>query len=1033
MSSTIGPGSTFAGYHVEALVARGGMGVVYRARDPKLERRVALKLIAPELARDERFRTRFLKEPRLAAALDHPHVIPVYDAGEWDGHLYLAMRYVEGSDLATVLRRDGQLEPARAVDLLGQVADALDAAHRRGLVHRDVKPANILVDEDDHAYLTDFGVTKKGVAGSTETGAMVGTLDYMAPEQIRGDAVDGRGDLYALGCVLYELLSGAPPFRRNTPAETMWAHLQAEPPRLANRPALDAVIRRALAKERDERHATCRELIGAARAAVAPGGAPARAAPRALIRHRRAVLAAGLLVTALVAIAGLLALTSGGNERAAASAGTGVAAIGPTATGVSSLIEAAIAPSNLAVGDGAVWVLSSQDGTVSRIDPRTRAITQRIRTTGVVTDIAAGAGALWLGRGRATNGGYITGTVSRVDPRTGRVSRTVKLPDRGVDADRAPFNWGYPNIVVGAGAVWAVDPDQTISRLDPRTGTLVKTIAVHAGGIAAGRDGLWFLDGNAVTRVDPRTNRVGQTIPVGSPAPEAIAAGAGKVWVSAPQEGVVWRVDPGPSPVTSTIRVGEGVTYLAYGAGSVWAANYVNSTLSRIDPRTSEVKATIPIGGAQALAAGEGAAWVSSAGGFESGSLPASACGALVSGGGTADVEIVSDLPLQGPESAGPRAMTDAITQVLRQHDFRAGRFRLGYRSCDDSTRQTGSFENRRCAANANAIARAKVAALIGPYNSDCAQIEIPVLNRAPGGPIPIVGPTTTYQGLTRGPGMPPPGGFRHEPQVYYPTGVRNFVRLPPDDDQAAGAQAILARQLKLHRVYVLDDGDDITRKLLSDPFRRAARHLSVGVAGVARFDPEATNFKSIADAAARTRPDGVVLGADPTHGGDKVLEALRARLGPRIPIMAHFFFYDVTDVLQRAGAAARNVYVATNDLSRAAMPLTPAARRFEDSLGEPATQLLGVLEAGQAAELVVQAIARSDGSRASVLRALRASKVRHGLLGTFAFDHNGDNTAALVPIVRITGTASPANQLPGRFRGSVLDRVEKVPAGLVQ
>jgi serine/threonine protein kinase len=183
VSATVGPGTTFAGYRVEALVGRGGMGVVYRARDAKLERAVALKLIAPELARDERFHHRFLNEPRLAAALDHPHVIPIYDAGECDGQLFLVMRYVDGTDLATLLRRDGPLEPERVVRLLGQIADALDVAHRRGLVHRDVKPANVLVDGDDHAYLTDFGVSKLVVAGSTDTGAMIGTLEYMAPSR----------------------------------------------------------------------------------------------------------------------------------------------------------------------------------------------------------------------------------------------------------------------------------------------------------------------------------------------------------------------------------------------------------------------------------------------------------------------------------------------------------------------------------------------------------------------------------------------------------------------------------------------------------------------------------------------------------------------------------------------------------------------------------------------------------------------------------------------------------------------------------
>jgi serine/threonine-protein kinase len=947
------------------------------------------------------------------------------------------MRYVEGTDLGSVVQRDHRLEPARALHLLDQIADALDTAHRRGLVHRDVKPANVLIDADDHAYLTDFGITKQvGAASSTQTGAMVGTLDYMAPEQIRGEAVDGRSDVYALGCMLYELLAGAPPFRRETPAETMWAHLQAEPPRLAGHPALDPVIAKALAKDKDERHATCRGLVAEARAALglSPAHQTTRRA-RPLVGHRRAILVAGLLVTAVVVAAGVVALTATDDARPSAPAGSGVAVIDATGSKVSSLIESADAPSNLAVGDGAVWVLNSQDGTVARIDPKTDAVTQRIRTTGVVTDLAAGAGALWVGRGHKTGGaGFITGSVSRIDPRTGRITRTVTLPNRGVNADGGFFNWGYPGIVVGAGAVWVVDPDQTISRLDPRTGALAKTIDVHTGHIAAGPEGVWFLNDDALTRIDPRTNRVGQTIRIGSPGPDAIAVGAGSVWVSAPQEGVVWRVEPGPSPVMSTVRVGVGVTYIAYGAGSVWAANNINGTVTRIDPRTGDVKATIPVGGAQALAAGAGSAWVSSAGGSESGTLPASACGELASATPKPDVQIVSDLPLQGPVSSGPRAMTDAIRQVLRQHGFRAGRFSVGYRSCDDSTRQTGAFERRRCAANANAFARAKdVVALIGPYNSDCAQLEIPITNRAAGGPLAMVGPTTTGLGLTRGPVMSPPNAYRHEPQVYYPTGVRNFVRLMPGDDQLGGAQAVLAKQLGLRRVYVLDDGDPLTVDLLAKPFRRAARRLGVGIAGAATFDPESKDHRSVVDAVARAHPDGLVLGADPYHGGDTMLKAVRARLGSRLPIMAHFFYGNVPDLLKRTGAAAKGLYIATNDMSRSALPLTPAAQRFVDDLGQSAKQYLGVLEAGQAAQLVVQAIARSDGSRASVLRALRTSKVKDGLLGTFSFDRNGDNTSALVPIMRITGTTPPGVDLPDYFRGSVLDRVVAVPASLVQ
>jgi serine/threonine protein kinase len=210
VSIGLASGATFAGYRIESVAGRGGMGVVYRATDLSLERPVALKLIAPELAEDEQFRRRFLKEPKLAAALDHPNVVPIYEAGEHDGRLYLAMRFVDGDDLRTLLRSGDGLPPERGLAILAQVAGALDAAHRRGLVHRDVKPANVLVDEDGHAYLTDFGVTKQLGGDTTETGQIVGTLDYLAPEQIRGEDVDGRADLYALGCVLYECFAGAP-------------------------------------------------------------------------------------------------------------------------------------------------------------------------------------------------------------------------------------------------------------------------------------------------------------------------------------------------------------------------------------------------------------------------------------------------------------------------------------------------------------------------------------------------------------------------------------------------------------------------------------------------------------------------------------------------------------------------------------------------------------------------------------------------------------------------------------------------------
>src|SRR5262245_34992153 len=209
-------GTQFAGYRIDGVLGRGGMGVVYLANEIALDRPVGLKLIAPELADDESFRERFLRESRLAASIDHPGILPVYAAGDAGGELYLATRFVDGTDLGAVLG-NGPLQAEQALALLVQVADALDAAHARGLVHRDVKPGNVLVDGASHCYLSDFGLTTRLSPGMTTTSsALAGSLEYLAPEQVRLEDVDARADQYALGCVLYELLTGHPPFRRET-------------------------------------------------------------------------------------------------------------------------------------------------------------------------------------------------------------------------------------------------------------------------------------------------------------------------------------------------------------------------------------------------------------------------------------------------------------------------------------------------------------------------------------------------------------------------------------------------------------------------------------------------------------------------------------------------------------------------------------------------------------------------------------------------------------------------------------------------
>ena len=278
----LSPGTEFAGHRIDAVAGRGGMGVVYRATHLALDRVVALKLIASALSGDESFRARFKQESMTAASIDHPNVIPIYDAGEADGQLYITMRFVDGTDLRSALDQRGALPPDDATRIVSDIAAALDAAHARGLVHRDVKPANVLISADGkRAYLTDFGLTKHAAStsGVTQTGMFVGTLDYIAPEQLAGKGVDARADVYSLGCVLFEALTGQVPYPREEEPAKMWAHMGEPPPPVSSvRPDLpaqfDEVVTRAMAKDPDERFPSAGDLGRAARAA-----AEARATP----------------------------------------------------------------------------------------------------------------------------------------------------------------------------------------------------------------------------------------------------------------------------------------------------------------------------------------------------------------------------------------------------------------------------------------------------------------------------------------------------------------------------------------------------------------------------------------------------------------------------------------------------------------------------------------------------------------------------------------------------------------------------------
>jgi len=580
------------------------MGVVYRATHLALERPVALKVIARQYAGDEGFRKRFLRESRLAAQLDHPAVVPVFDAREEEGELIVAMRLIEGGDLKKRIASRGPLPSAEAVALLGQVASALDAAHAAGIVHRDVKPHNIML-EGDRAYLTDFGLAKAlGDSGVLSEASVVGTVEYMSPEQWRGEQVGPAADVYSLGCVLYEALTGVAPYGRKE------SDTEPELPR-----GMEAVIERAVAKDPAERFATAGELIGAAREchgatpattqvlserADAPtvalgAGAPPEREPGAVgwVRHvwRRYYAAhawyfAWMLVVGVLAVAYVVFVYDRG---------------GPS---VSAPIDVGRPPIRLAVGAGLVWTTSAPEGTLSQIGTDTRETVGRpLRLVRGVSGVTVGGGSVWVADPRH-------GEVLGVDPATEAVKARI-----GVG--------GRPGaIVFGGGRVWVADEGGAgVSAINPAGGRVFKRgIAPHAAPLrlAYGAGAVWVSSASTgtVTRIDPRTGTAGAPIRVGR-GPAGVTVGGGLVWVANTRSRTVTRVDPSlRSILGDPIRVGGHPGGIDAGTDTVWVANAAEGTVSRIDIESGEVVGDPISVGPQpgAVAVGGEAVWIANNG-----------------------------------------------------------------------------------------------------------------------------------------------------------------------------------------------------------------------------------------------------------------------------------------------------------------------------------------------------------------------------------------------------------------------------------
>jgi YVTN family beta-propeller protein len=636
-------GTRLAGYRIQALLGRGGMGMVYLAEQLGPHRQVALKLLLGPATVSEAFRERFLRESELAAAIDHPNVLPVYDAGETDGVLWIAMRHVDGIDLAALLAREGALAPEEALEIAGQVAGALDAAHARGLVHRDVKPANILLAVEEGAvaqvYLADFGLTKRigGARGLTVSGQVLGTIDYVAPEQVEGGPVDGRADQYSLGCVLFECLTGTVPFRRDSELAVLWAHVHDPPPHIRDhRPdlaaALDDAIDRALAKAPGDRYPSCAAMVAAAQTAltaVTPAGLRHRIGRALGLRpgHRRRrglrgltrrsslvlTVTAGLLSAVLLVAAVLLARDGAApavpTTPAVVPAPNQAVRIDPATYELVRAVPVGTDPAAVAGGGGLVWVANRHDGSVTVVDPDTNRVQQTLPPSGSGPTGPGGPGLAY-----ASGTGWLANTdqhqIVRVEP----------------GADTTPIPVGASPIAIAAAtpdadAVWVAARTQSggglVARIDATSNQVhhpTVRLPYPPTGLAITPDGrtVWVASpaDQAIRRIDTGAGRVVKRIAL-KQVPDQAAYGDGAVWVTSTKGNAVLRINAATSKV-EPVPAGNGPGGIAFGADRVWVANSQDGTVSAIDPQTSLV-ATQRLGfrpAAVAVLAEQRAVWV---------------------------------------------------------------------------------------------------------------------------------------------------------------------------------------------------------------------------------------------------------------------------------------------------------------------------------------------------------------------------------------------------------------------------------------
>ena len=819
------------------------------------------------------------------------------------------------------------------------------------------------------------------------------------------DRVDAELALARHDAVMAELerLTGEHPFRERLRGQQMLALYRA------GRQA------EALAAYREARERLVGEL------GVEPGPAlrrleqaileqePALGAPTALpappsrgwARRRAGVLFAAAAVSVTAATAVVVADRGDpAPHTRSAIAGDLVVALDPATGRIAERHAVGATPTVVSIGAGAAWTVDADDGTISRVDLRT-GDTRVVRTGTVPVDIAADADGAWTVTSTQEYGPASPSALLRLDPASGGVLENATLPRMGPPLRSAP-----QLVALSGGAVWAIEQSGRLIRVEPRSGAMRALPRLRAIRVAAGDGQLWVLaqrppDEPAapnLLRIDPGSGRVAARAAVPSDSLGTIAVGAGAVWATDALAGGVWRVDPRGLASARIIPVGPGVDSVAAGADEVWTASSMAGTVVRIDPEAGRADPPISVGSTpRAVALGAGRVWVAVAGTergtVAAGSLSAGGkvapiasreCGPVVTGrDGQADVLIASDDVLEGEFRTQTEAINAAIAFVLRQHGYRAGRFRVGMQACNDALAQTEFPDEAKCQANARAYARnPAVVGVVGPSFSICAAAMLPILNSAPRGPVSIVSSLNSHADLV---GRDPlaPDSVR----ALYPTGRRGYARVVTSDDYEAAAGALLAQRLSPQGVFYAQYSF-AEHEPWSIFVRRAARRLGLPILGSVTRDEEGGGERRLAERILRTGAGAVyvhgLVGTD--------LGRLRAALGPDVAIISSSLGgLPIGNLFDNAGSAARGVYVTAGELPREA--LGAAGERFTRDFGGP---LPGdfvprwAYYGAAAAEVMLDAIARSDGTRESVASALTRTRDVATPLGPISLDPLG-------------------------------------------